>query len=202
MLTVSFKILQTAHQSDKILKQELLALTQAYEAGPPLQIAAIHSKVEEPAVKQEVIELSEDEDIESIVKVEQEKIEPAKIVKTEPQLNCEIESTDREMIVVETPPEMFMEPEPTAHLVPPDPNLLVSVSMSSPGKIDDHDLPYQCIVCQRRFLLQKILLKHIECVHRKNRPHTCQICYKSFTQDSHLKNHMAIHSGENFIKFE
>ena len=50
--------------------------------------------------------------------------------------------------------------------------------------------------CSRKY----DLTKHIKAVHRGDRDHTCPICKKEFSQEQHMKNHVAeVHEGKNHI---
>ncbi|XP_059182829.1 zinc finger and BTB domain-containing protein 14-like isoform X4 [Centropristis striata] len=51
-----------------------------------------------------------------------------------------------------------------------------------------------CQVCGKTFLDESRLRKH-EKLHSAERPFTCEICTKAFTTHAHLKEHLKIHTG-------
>ena len=52
--------------------------------------------------------------------------------------------------------------------------------------------PYSCQVCGRNFTQQANLDKHMT-VHTGERKYSCPICQKRYKQSSHVRNHMAVH---------
>ena len=55
--------------------------------------------------------------------------------------------------------------------------------------------PFTCEVCNRTFT-QKWTLKRHQRIHSGERPYVCEVCNKGFSNQSHLKTHHRIHSGE------
>lgn len=56
--------------------------------------------------------------------------------------------------------------------------------------------PFKCKHCNRTFLLENILMKHLKIEHLIERPFECNICKKTFIWQSNLKNHLRSHSNE------
>ena len=56
-------------------------------------------------------------------------------------------------------------------------------------KIHHEGKTVNCPNCQNPYQNKVALKRHIEAVHEKKRPHTCDICNASFAQKPHLKTH-------------
>ena len=67
-----------------------------------------------------------------------------------------------------------------------------------------HDLKkgeYQCNICQKNFIIQSLVTKHVKNVHEKKRYHKCELCGKAFTKAGHLKTHInSVHNGQKYYK--
>ncbi|XP_063167897.1 putative transcription factor ovo-like protein 3 [Candoia aspera] len=53
---------------------------------------------------------------------------------------------------------------------------------------------FQCCVCSKRFLLQRMLNRHLKC-HSSIKKHACQYCSKGFNDTFDLKRHLRTHTG-------
>ena len=55
--------------------------------------------------------------------------------------------------------------------------------------------PYPCNQCPKAFSRNSHLKNHLT-IHTCEKKYPCNLCPKAFSTDSNLKNHMRIHSGE------
>ncbi|XP_023944602.2 gastrula zinc finger protein XlCGF67.1-like [Bicyclus anynana] len=53
---------------------------------------------------------------------------------------------------------------------------------------------YSCHTCGLGFNDSGNLSRHRKALHADHRPHTCSVCHKSFSRNSHLKEHTKTHS--------
>ncbi|XP_052748051.1 zinc finger protein 235-like isoform X2 [Galleria mellonella] len=60
----------------------------------------------------------------------------------------------------------------------------------------DEAIPYPCEVCGVGFQTNKELMDHMSIVHVKLKPFECTVCYKRFTQQSGVQQHMRMHTGD------
>ncbi|MCL4135876.1 UNVERIFIED_CONTAM: hypothetical protein GTU68_045972 [Idotea baltica] len=51
-------------------------------------------------------------------------------------------------------------------------------------------------MCQRKFAEKRMLLLHLEAVHKKVKPYLCNYCGNSFASKSTLNLHIRKHTGE------
>ncbi|RXG59433.1 hypothetical protein Avbf_12226 [Armadillidium vulgare] len=69
------------------------------------------------------------------------------------------------------------------------------------------ELKHHCDMCQRKFAEKRMLLLHLEAVHKKVKPYLCNYCGNSFASKSTLNLHIRKHTAiiklniPNFHKF-
>lgn len=63
------------------------------------------------------------------------------------------------------------------------------------------DRPYKCQVCEKSFTHSSTLKDHMN-IHLRNKPYICSYpgCSKSFSNGSNLNRHMRVHTGEKPYK--
>ncbi|CAL9703195.1 unnamed protein product [Knipowitschia caucasica] len=60
--------------------------------------------------------------------------------------------------------------------------------------------PFSCEFCQQRFTEKGAMIRHVESKHQEGRPHSCNICGRTFKAREQLRAHLNRHKGER--KFE
>jgi len=59
-------------------------------------------------------------------------------------------------------------------------------------RVHSGERPFSCELCARSFTQESNLRRHLR-VHSGDRPYVCRVCNRSFTQSNNLKAHMALH---------
>ena len=67
---------------------------------------------------------------------------------------------------------------------------------ASTRKPTSDDKPYTCDLCGKSFSQQRYLKLHSLRNHSDVNSHHCEVCYKGFTTPSSVKRHMLTHSGD------
>ncbi|XP_065348024.1 zinc finger protein 883-like isoform X2 [Cloeon dipterum] len=55
---------------------------------------------------------------------------------------------------------------------------------------------FDCPECGKKLSSRAMMQVHVDNIHKKLKPHLCQVCGKAFAVVSHLKLHMMMHTGE------
>ncbi|KAL0809066.1 hypothetical protein ABMA28_012701 [Loxostege sticticalis] len=61
---------------------------------------------------------------------------------------------------------------------------------------DEGKMPYTCEVCGAGFMASKELSEHTSIAHVKLKPFQCTVCFKRFTQQGGVQQHMRMHTGD------
>lgn len=73
------------------------------------------------------------------------------------------------------------------------------ISMNNNNSEENKEKPYSCSVCEKRFSNCSHLAAHIR-THTGERPYRCELCRKTFITTSALNRHQTIHTeGKHFV---
>lgn len=61
---------------------------------------------------------------------------------------------------------------------------------------------WNCLICQKDFIKERNVYKHINIVHRGEKKAMCALCGKQFSDKAYLTRHMKIHTGRKDYKCE
>ena len=56
--------------------------------------------------------------------------------------------------------------------------------------------PFKCNICGKTFCQNSHLINHVSAVHKLEKPHQCDICFTSFAHKGSLTGHRRLHTGE------
>ena len=63
--------------------------------------------------------------------------------------------------------------------------------------VNERMKPYQCSVCQAKFVGKCDLKRHIECVHECKTPYECWVCLAKFEEKGDMEKHIGTIHEEN-----
>uniref|UniRef100_A0A6P7H7J2 Zinc finger protein 723-like n=1 Tax=Diabrotica virgifera virgifera TaxID=50390 RepID=A0A6P7H7J2_DIAVI len=82
------------------------------------------------------------------------------------------------------------------------------MSQQDEGKVLDQNAkgangqrPYECEVCFKKFSQNYRLKNHLR-INTGEKPYKCEICFKKFSDSGDLKRHLRVHTGEKPYKCE
>ncbi|XP_051170854.1 zinc finger protein 3 homolog isoform X7 [Leptopilina boulardi] len=89
------------------------------------------------------------------------------------------------------------------HYTPNYKCLICKRSMVTQENLDRHMLTqhsrFVCEECGKTFSTKVILQRHIQSVHNNIKLHACEFCSRRFSRQSHLRQHLLIHTGKRLF---
>lgn len=89
------------------------------------------------------------------------------------------------------------------HYTPNYKCLLCKRSMVTQENLDRHMISqhsrFVCEECGKTFSTKVILHRHIQSVHNNIKLHACEFCSRCFSRQSHLRQHLLIHTGKRLF---
>ncbi|XP_072249361.1 uncharacterized protein [Leuresthes tenuis] len=206
-LRMQLKLLKSEPDADKCLEAQLLQHSHRHPppspSPPPAQQNHHQSSPAVTAPEPQHCEEGEEEEEEEEdgdSSMDQEHPEPSQ-VKTEQQTNQRHFWTDHEdhFEALESDMKDFMSSPTGLKTSLHGQTLHFHPYLCNSSGDESKDKPYSCSVCEKRFSNCSHLAAHIR-THTGERPYRCEICSKTFVTTSALNRHQTIHTeGKRFV---